>query len=111
MNMTIAEAMAMAVIRGDRVAAYALADALIEERSNPTSMQQQAAAIHAAPDRRPVEGYEVFHWPEFRAFARRLGLVWDLYTQEIMFTLKEGELVIIKQNYVANETRNPHEKV
>lgn len=103
MSMTLAEAMAMAVIRGERVAAYALADKLIEERNNPENIQQQAAALHQETHRRPVDGYEVYSWPEFLAFCKRAGILWDLHTREITFTLREGELLVIKQEYVARD--------
>lgn len=96
--MNLAEQMAMAVIKGDRVAAYALADLLLEERANPSTMEQEAARIHNE-NRPAVDGYEVYRWPEFRAFAARLGFVWDLYTTDVTIRLAEGEAVIISHNY------------
>lgn len=104
---TLAESMAIAVLRKDWAAALALADNLIELRDNPTAMTKRAEEIYNSSSR-PVDGYEVFHWPEFRAFARRLGIVWDLHTREITFTLREGEAVVIKQDYLGMEARNPN---
>ena len=44
---------------------------------------------------RIVDGYEVFHWPEFLAFAERCGVDTSRYIKSISFSLVEGETVLI----------------
>lgn len=100
--MTLAESMAMAVIKGDIAAAYALADLLQEQREHPDSMAEQASAVHGESSR-VTDGYQVYQWPEFRAFAKRLGFAWDLYTVDATIIVKEGEMVRIVQNYAGRD--------
>lgn len=44
---------------------------------------------------RILDGYEVFHWPEFLAFAKRCGVDISKPIKSISFTLAEGECVLI----------------
>ncbi len=98
MSLTVGEAMAIVVLKGDKVAAYVLADKLIEES---VETQKSRAIREAATREHPIafDGYEVYSWPEFQAFAKRLGLMWDLRTVNLTITINEGEAVSIKQEY------------
>lgn len=101
--MTLAEAMAIAVLKGDHVAAYALADKLIEER------QEKGIPLRGDHETRSVTGYEVYNWPEFEAFARRLGFKYDLATRDVTIRLTVDEFVVIEHNYQARENSPPDE--
>jgi hypothetical protein len=102
MSLTLGESMALAVLRGDRVAAYALADQLVEEYNGGREKQAQAArALLEAP--LAVDGHQVYSWPEFKAFCRRLGLLWDLRTVWLRITLAEGERPVIEQSYAGSD--------
>lgn len=92
LEMTIAEAMALAVLKGDTAAAYALCDKLLEQRENPKKVIDEAWKILAT---RPgmVTGYEVYHWPEFQAFMTRLGIPIGLYNIEMDISLRMDEMV------------------
>ncbi len=81
MSITLAESLAMAVLKGDTAAAYALADQLIEEREGFENLKQRAIATRTYPY--ATDGYSVYSWPEFRAFCDRLGVLWDLRTIDI----------------------------
>lgn len=95
---TLAEAMAIAVLKGDMAAACALADKLIEER------QQVRPEFTQHPELgRPVSGYEVYRWPEFIAFAGRLGFKWDLATTRVVITIAHDEMVCIDHTYQGRE--------
>jgi hypothetical protein len=45
------------------------------------------------------DGYGVYGWPEFIAFARRLGFMWDLRTIGVVIRIYEGERVVIEHQY------------
>lgn len=47
----------------------------------------------------PVEGQEVYHWPEFKALCKRLGVSWECETTKITITLAPGELALVCQDY------------
>lgn len=102
---TLAEAMAIAVLKGDMAAALALADKLIEERSEVK--RDFATLIEQSIPGTPVTGYEVYRWPEFIAFAQRLGFKWDLRTIECTITMKRDELVRIDHVYAGNNDTPP----
>lgn len=94
--MDLAEAMALAVLKGDRVAAYALADKLTEERLRDGDI------LTGYSDRRAghISGYEVYHWPEFQALAKKLGIFYDLRTVSMTITLPVEGNVEIVQSYL-----------
>lgn len=100
-KLTLAEAMAVAVLQGDKVAAYALADRLAEEAAGLPAAAADARPWQPErqPQRRPPHGRDVYHWPEFRALAERLGLAWDLATHGVRITLSADETVLIEQSY------------
>jgi hypothetical protein len=95
--LTVAESMALAVLKGDKAAAYSLADKLLEElHTDPSEVQQRLAELRHKP---PVVGYEVWACPEFQAFCRRFGIHWDLLTIEMVITLEADGLVMVQQKY------------
>jgi hypothetical protein len=98
--------MALAVIRGDRAAAYALADKLVQE-SQETQLGRalRERAVRDAPV--AGGGYALYSWPEFQAFCRRLGVLWDLRTVKITLHLGEGEAVRVVQEYMGSDVPGP----
>lgn len=50
-------------------------------------------------DTNPVSGHDVFRWPEFQAFARRLGLHLENYTKVVTVRIAEDEVVTIVEHY------------
>jgi hypothetical protein len=105
---TLAEEMALAVLRGDTVAAYALADQLLEERDGKvTKMAKAAEALRrkAIAD----DGYAVYRWPEFKAFCDRAGILWDLRTISMTFSIVEGGRLEIDQKYIGSDNDTPLE--
>lgn len=105
---TLAEEMALAVLRGDSAAAYALADQLLEERDDKVTKMSKAA--QALSNRTTAgDGYAIYHWPEFRAFCDRAGILWDLRTISITFTIEEGASLVVDQRYVGSN--NPRQEV
>lgn len=99
--MTLAESMAMAVLKGDMVAAYALADKLLEEREG--GVEKMAKAAKALREQTPpaYDGYQVYFWPEFQAFCKRAGILWDLRTVSMTFCIAEGKRLVIDHQYAA----------
>ena len=102
---TLAENMSLAVLKGDLVAAYALAD-LLQERAaaGPGKLAEAARAQRAKQHRVAADGYEVYQWPEFKAFCRRAGIAWDLNTVDMEFRIVEGEALVINHRYYAVDT-------
>lgn len=49
----------------------------------------------------PVDGYEMFSWPEFLAFAKRAGLDLSLPIRTLEFRMVEGEVVTFHVTYDA----------
>lgn len=100
--MTLAESMAIAVLKGDLLAAYALVDLLLEQRANPRSMLEQAAETHSL--RLPTaDSYVVFAWPEFRALCDRLGVAIDLRTRSLTIRLAMDKPVVVEQDYLGTD--------
>lgn len=98
---TLAEAMAVEVLKGDMIAAFALADALLEERDVGGSPMAKAAK-EMFGKRRSVggaTGINPYHWPEFRAFCQRAGIAWDLRTISMSIHIEEGFMMRIEQKY------------
>ena len=99
---TIAESLAIAVLKGDMTAAYVLADKLIEQSEET----QQSRAIKEAATRQhrtANDGFSVYRWPEFEAFAKRLGFMWDLRTIDVTIKIHRGEMVVIDQTYAGSD--------
>lgn len=100
--LTLADEMALAVLRGDNVAAYALADQLLEEREGKiTKMAKAAELLRAIPG--AFDGYQVYLWPEFRAFCDRAGILWDLWTISMTFTIEEGSRLVVNHTYAGSD--------
>lgn len=100
---TLAEAMAVEVLRGDMVAAYALADRLLEQRDGGIDAQARAAReLREHPT--AADGYGVYRWPEFIAFCKRAGILWDLRTVSMEFTIGEGQPLTVRQVYIGTDT-------
>lgn len=97
MNLTLAEALAMAVLKGDTAAAYALADQLLEERARGNT------PLDAGYEEvRRLEGamsYQVYSWPEFKALCRRAGILWNLTTTDLVIELPLDGPLTIRQGY------------
>jgi len=87
--------MALAVLRGDRAAAMALADKLAEEQVGLPDVNYDSKTHKGT-----VDGYEVYHWPEFRALCHRLGIAYGLGTRTLTIRLAEGEAVTVTQEYL-----------
>lgn len=79
-SLTLAEALAMAILKGDMAAAYALAD-LLHDDPGRDRLNEAARVAREAGGR--ANGRDVYGWPEFRAFARRLGFLWDHLTVDV----------------------------
>lgn len=96
---TLAEAMALAVIRGDMVAAYALADMLImEKNAGDGGVAAQAASVIRGWPIAHIAGYDVYNSPEFEAFARKFGIAWDLNTVNMTIHLPaDGPMSVIQE--------------
>jgi hypothetical protein len=104
--LTLKEEMAMAVLRGHDDAAYALADKLIEERDDGVEKLAQAA-VALREGEQAHDGYAVYRWPEFEAFCRRAGILWDLRTIGMSFSIKVGERFSVVHEYAASDNQNP----
>lgn len=98
MALTLAESLAMAVLKGDTVAAYALADALLEERERGGKPLDEGYRELIA-GKGHSDGYVAYHWPEFRAFCKRAGILWSLNTISITIKLEEGAAISVDQQY------------
>lgn len=98
-QLTLAEALALAILKGDTVAAYALADSLLEERA-AGGMEKRADAMANDGARHFALSRDVYNWPEFRAFADRLGVVRSLSTQVLTIRLAFDEVVAVTQEYI-----------
>lgn len=98
-DMTLAEAMALAVLRGDEAAALALADRLIEGRLDTPGARERLAS---GPRRNPVSALEVFGWPEFRALALRLGIQHRLPTTSLTIDLDVGGSVRVTHRHLGS---------
>ena len=54
--------------------------------------------------------YEVYQWPEFRAFCKRLGLAWELGTLDLNIDMPFDGVVKIRQSYHGNEDGQAYEE-
>src|SRR4051812_15287190 len=91
--------MAMAVLKGDRAAAYALADSLLEERERGDTPLAQGYRERIRQHH--MGEFEFYALPEFRALCQRVGILWDLNTVAMTITIAEGGLVTVNQTYRA----------
>lgn len=99
---TLGEEMAVAVLRGDMAAAYALADMLIEEReAGGSPMAKATQGQHKHPT--ASDGYAVYRWPEFQAFCKRAGICYDLKTVDMTITIREGLPLSIEHKYYGTD--------
>jgi hypothetical protein len=104
-QLTIAEHMALAVLRGDMSAAYSLADKLVEEMNQPPfAAQVEAARILRERSTGANDGYDFYRWPEFHALCRRMGVNLQLDTIDMTITIKEGHMVVVDHTYRARDT-------
>lgn len=102
-DQTLGEAMAIAVLKGDKIAGYALADLLLEERERGVNAQARAAEeLRSYPT--AMDGYAVYRWPEFIAFCKRAGILWDLRTVRMAINIRLDEMVTIDQTYAGTDT-------
>jgi hypothetical protein len=63
-------------------------------------------------DNKHPEGYDVVRWPEFIAFAKRLGINLALPFRDLMINIPfEGRCVEITQTYVADDINQPDAKM
>lgn len=102
MSLTLGEQMAMAILKGDRVAAYALADLLLEERARGDTPLDQGY-LERTKRTGVVDGYSVYSWPEFKAFCKRAGILWDVGTRTLTITLQEDALLVVQQEYIGRD--------
>ena len=107
-EMNLAEAMALAVLRGDMVAAYALADQLLEQRQNPDSSQKKAAAIREQGNQ-GVQSYMVYHSPEFQALCKRFGILHDLPTIDLKIELPVEGVMKVTHYYHGSDVSPTNE--
>jgi hypothetical protein len=101
----LAETMAIEVLKGDRVAAYALADMLLEERDGGVNKMAEAAKEIRENHPTAVDGYGVYRWPEFQAFCKRAGILWDLRTVSMVIYVEEGATLKVEHNYRGSDVR------
>jgi len=97
MALTLGERLAVAVLQGDATAAYALADLLHEEGLRKGD--ERDAALRELRHDRKAFGHEVYRWPEFVAFAKRLGFMYDHLTVDVVITIPADGCVDIQHHY------------
>jgi hypothetical protein len=61
--------------------------------------------------RRHAQGNKVYYSPEFRAFAEKFGIVWDIGTVELNIHLTVDEMVITQTYKGSVEKENEQEPV
>lgn len=54
-----------------------------------------------------TDGWEVYHWPEFKALCERLGIAWGLPATSITIQLKYGSSPKITQEYLGRDLNEP----
>jgi hypothetical protein len=47
------------------------------------------------------DGMTLYHAPEFKALAARMGLFWKAFTKQVSLTIEEGSLPMIEHHHVA----------
>jgi hypothetical protein len=56
-----------------------------------------------------VTGFDVYHWPEFKAFAERLGIEYELLTTNVTITIPVEGVVVIAHDYHGRDRHLPQE--
>jgi hypothetical protein len=103
---TIGEEMALDVLKGDTVRAYVLAEQLLKDRDSSRSAQAEAAKILRTKHQGVNDGYEVYRWPEFQAFCKRAGILWDLLTIGMVIHVNVGEMLKVEHTYKGIDTED-----
>ena len=105
-QLSLAESMALAVLKGDEVAAYALADKLVEELGGRPSLHEVMKIVKKGyPGRLSVDGCELTNWPEWIDLCARLGVKWDLPTTKLVLTITPDESMTVEQTYYARDMK------
>lgn len=50
-----------------------------------------------------IDSHEFYHWPEFKALAKRMGLAWDFPTTDLVIKVPLHGIVEIVHGYRATE--------
>lgn len=100
---TVEQQMAIEVLRGDLSAAAALKDWLEEHFGEEYRALREAVTCPEGA----YDGYAVYGWPEFRAFAKRLGIPYGARTVRLTITLAEGEAPTVVHEYQAADMEEP----
>jgi hypothetical protein len=59
-------------------------------------------------NRQPVGANEVlFYWPEFEAFAKRLGICVNKYTKTLTIILNLDDAAIVEHTYYGDKEKTP----
>lgn len=103
--LTLKEEMAVEVLKGNDAAACALADRLIAERAGIEEREAKTATRRGTHFH---DGYEVYHWPEFRALMERMGLDYFAHTVSISFRIAAGECVVVEHRIAAEDQGETH---
>lgn len=104
--MTVAHALAIAVLKGDMIAALALADKVREEATDTQqTLVDRCEEVFQSPV--AADGFNVYTWPEFQAFCKRAGFMWNLRTRDVVITIKEGHLLLFNHEYVGTDLPGP----
>lgn len=53
------------------------------------------------------QGADVYHWPEFKAFAKRLGIAHELPTLNITITIPVDGVVVVAHDYQGEDRHLP----
>ncbi len=100
---TILDALAVAVLKEDELAAMALRD-MLEEKVDRQKLNDQARELRQTR-RMVTTGTRVYGWPEFRAFCERLGILYDAITCDLVIEMYARGPVNIIQRYMALDTQ------
>lgn len=102
-TVSLAESLALSVLKGDATAAYALADRLLEERDDGlTKMGQAARALKSSGT---ASGMAVWRWPEFESFCRRAGILIDLRTTGMTIHVPIQGPLRVEHHYIGVDTQ------
>lgn len=63
--------------------------------------QMEAQARNMMDRTKPITGYEMYRWPEFKALCARLGIAWDLPTGDMVITIPQDGMVMVQHEYQA----------
>ena len=106
---SLAEQMAIAVLRGDMGAALALADKLVEERNKGINgLIEERRNLRETTSF--LDGFTLYHTPEFQAFCNRIGLIWELRTTNIVIRIPVEGLVEIEQTYQGSNNQESNDE-